>query len=131
MTRRLVAVLAVSSVIVGTACLAFFVGYRHARGATSIDRVTASEIANAMKADRFYADYGHRVLLVDGIVSSVSVRGSESIVSFKTGSSFQAKCALGVLPTSLRVDKPITVIAVADDAEREPSAVLLHAWGVP
>ena len=42
----------------------------------SIKRVTATEIANAMQEDRFYADYRQNTLLVDGIVSSLSMRGA-------------------------------------------------------
>jgi hypothetical protein len=58
----------VALALVVTAGLAFWLGEKHAVGVVSIKRVTAPAIANAMEGDRFYAEYGHSTLLVNGTV---------------------------------------------------------------
>ena len=119
-------------VFVVVAVVAFFVGGTHAMDGLSIKRVTATEIANAMRDDRFFADYGQRTLLVDGTVASKSMRGSDVIAGFKTDSSVQALCDLGSHPASKpQAGERITVVAEGARAEREPSAVLLNGCVTP
>lgn len=131
MKRRIAVGLGFALLLMVTAVLAFFLGDKHATGGMSIKRVTATEIANAMKDDRFYADYGQSTLLVNGTVSSLSMRGSDVIAELTKDSSFQALCDLGAHPFISRTGEWITVIAEGAGAERQPSAVFLHDCVAP
>jgi hypothetical protein len=130
--RRIAVGVGLALVVVATAALAFLLGGMQALDGLSIKRVTATQIANAMQEDRFYTDYRESTLLVDGVVSSVSMRGSDVIAEFKTDSSFQALYDLGPRSTSsLHAGDRMTVIAEAASAERQPSAVLLNGCVTP
>lgn len=117
-------------VIVITAVGAFFLGSRAATHSASIRRVTATEIANAMKDDRFYSDYGDNALVVVGTISSTSTHGNDVIATLKADSSFQVLCDLGTQPRP-QVGDHITVLAQGSDAQRQQSAVLLTNCVVP
>jgi len=52
----------------------------------SVTRTTPHQLAEAMKQDRFFADYRHSALLVSGTIASVDRGGGHLIVAFKTGS---------------------------------------------
>lgn len=125
--RRIAVGLGSALVIILMVVAAFFLGGHYALDGLSTKRVTATEIANAMRDDRFYSDFGQSTLLVEGTVSSLSRRGSDVIAEFKTDSSFQALCDLGSGSSSRpQVGKRITLIAEGARADRQPSAVFLR-----
>ena len=126
LVKRQIAVgLGLALVHVVTAALAFFLGDKHATDGMSIKRVTATEIANAMKDDRFYADYGPSTLLVAGTVSSLSMRGGDVIAEFATDSSFQTLCDLGAQPSRRPVWWwPIWIARARAGGQSSPAAYL-------
>jgi hypothetical protein len=130
--RRIAVGLGLAVVVLGIVVVAFLLGGRSAMVGLSIKRVTATDIANAMKDDHFYSDYGQSTLLLDGTVVSVSTRGNDLIAEFKTNSAYQALCDLGAHSASgPHVGDRILVIAEGASGERQPSAVLLHNCVVP
>jgi hypothetical protein len=99
--------------------------------AMTVQRATPHQLAEAMKDDRFYADYRKSALLVSGTVASVRRRGGHLIVGFKTDSSYRASCDLGTATVAARVGETFTVLTVGQAAERLPAAVLLRGCVVP
>ena len=118
-------------IIVVTAGIAFSLGTKHAQGDLSIKRVSATDVANAMKEDRFYADYSESTLVVAGTVSSLGTHGRDVIAGLRTSSTFQTLCDLGTHAPNSRVGDRITVVAEGAGAQRQPSAVLLTGCTVP
>ena len=122
-----VAVLAIVAVGVG----GFVLGDIQSVKGMTVQRVTPHQLAEAMKDDRFYADYRKSALLVSGMVASVGRRGGHLIVGFQTDSSYGASCDLGTATVAARVGETFTVLTVGQAAERLPAAVLLHDCSVP
>ncbi|HEY5387891.1 MAG TPA: hypothetical protein VIL79_08305 [Thermoleophilia bacterium] len=99
--------------------------------AMTVQRATPHQLAEAMKADRFYSDYRKSALLVTGTVASVARRGGRLIVGLQTDSSYGTSCDLGTATVAPRVGERFTVLTVGQAAERLPSVVLLHDCVVP
>ncbi len=131
MKRLIAAGIALTFVIVVTAGAAFFLGTRYAQGNLSIKRVTATDLANAMKEDRFYADYGANSLLVSATISSLTTHTDDVVIGLKTDSSFQTLCDLGTDVPSHHVGDRVTVVAEGGSAQRQPSAVRLTGCTIP
>jgi hypothetical protein len=105
-------------------------GIQSAKGMT-VKRATPHQLAEAMKGDHFYSDYGRDALLISGTVASVSRRGGHLIVGFQTESAYGASCVLGTAAVPPAVGATFTMVTVGQAAERLPTAVLLHDCVVP
>jgi len=99
--------------------------------AMTVQRATPHQLAEAMKADRFYGDYRKSALLVSGTVASVGRRGGRLRVEFQTDSSYGASCDLGAATVAPRVGETFTVLTVGQAAQRLPAGVLLRGCVVP
>ena len=83
--------------------------------------LTADEVAAAMAADRFYAEYGGATLLVSGTVASVTGAGGETIVMLSTLSGSAVLCDIG--PSPLLPNGPVVVRS--SEVERRDVGVIL------
>jgi len=128
---RWVIIAVVVLVVGGVGVGAFALGDIQSVKAMTIKRVTPHQLAEAMKDDRFYADYRKSALLVGGTVASVGPRGGHLIVGFKSDSSYGVSCDLGAATVAPRVGQAFTVLTVGQAAERLPAAVLLRGCVVP
>jgi hypothetical protein len=90
-----------------------------------ITSATPDQIANAMQLDEFYSTYGETTLIVQGTVASVSRQNSETLIQFKTNSSYGAFCNTFDTSFTGNVGDSITILAEGSGAKREPNAVLL------
>jgi hypothetical protein len=88
-------------------------------------RVTPDQIARAMQEDHFYSDYGQNQLLVQGTISSLDRQNNDLTITLSTTVATAVLCDLGNLGASLKPGEAITVTARADQALRQPSAVML------
>jgi hypothetical protein len=93
--------------------------------------VTADQIAQAMQEDHFYSDYGQNELVVQGTVLSVDDQKNGTTISLATRVSTGVACELGKGATRVKAGDSITVSARADQALREPNAVLLKNCSIP
>jgi hypothetical protein len=116
--------LIIIAVIAGTGV--FFLGSKYALDHLSIRQITPTQAANAMKEDHFWSSYRENTLLITGDVISVAKSGNNTIVSFKTNSSYGAECSFANFRGTITKDKTIKVITIANSAERESSAVKLN-----
>jgi len=103
----------------------FFLGDRHGLQTMSIQRATPDLLANAMEGDHFYSDYGKNTLIVQGVVASVNTQNGDTVIGFKTSSTYQALCDLGTATSNAKIGDTVTVLAEGGTAERQSSAVLL------
>ena len=110
MKRRAVVGAGVALAFIATAAFAFWLGDQHARTGIAVKRVTVSDVANAMKEDRFYSDNGKTALVMNGTISSVGTDGSDLIADFQTNSSFRVRCDLGP-QSQVRPGDTITVVS--------------------
>jgi hypothetical protein len=83
--------------------------------------VTADEVAVAMAAGRFHADYGGATLLVSGDVASVMGAGGETIVVLATSSGSSVLCNIG----SSRLIPSGWVVVRSSEVERRDMGVVL------
>jgi hypothetical protein len=67
-----------------------------------VTRATPHQLAEAMKGDHFYSDYGKSALLVSGTVASVARSSGHLVVGFQTGSTYGASCELGAATVARR-----------------------------
>ena len=88
---------------------------------TSVVQVTADEIARAMQEDNFYGEFSPNMLQVKGTV--LSVTGSE--IELQTSVPTRVLCDLATAANGIQPGDSITVQALAADAQRAPSAVVL------
>ena len=123
---------AVALLVVGAAGVGgFALGDVQSVRAMTVERATPHQLAEAMKDDRFYADYRRSALIVSGTVASVGRRRGHLIVGFQTDSSYGASCDLGMATVAPRLGETFTVLTVGQAAERLPAAVLLRGCVVP
>ncbi len=97
----------------------------------SLMHVTADQIAQAMHEDHFYSDYGNNVLVILGTVLSVNQQNNDLTVTLNTTPPTGVVCDLGKSTTLLEAGDAVTVTARADQALREPDAVLLKNCSIP
>lgn len=93
----------------------------------TVVHVSANQIAQAMAEDRFFSDYGHSTLLVDGTVLSVTRQDDDLIIELGTSAPNRVLCDIGNQVTSVSPGDTITVQAPSNDARRQGSAVLLRS----
>jgi hypothetical protein len=115
------AVLAV--IIVGAG--SYWAGNLHARQSIGIERVTTSQLGDAMQQDNFFSSYGSAALLFKATASDIKNGSNVTLVTFATNRPFNVVCQF---PSNLSVKtgQTISVIASGGSAERQKSGVLLH-----
>jgi hypothetical protein len=109
----------------------YFLGGKHALETLRVSRVTPDQIAEAMKDDRFFADYRERTLLVTGTVGSLTGDVGGEIVRFRTASRFAALCDLRDNAPRAHRGQQLTVVAEGATAERQSAAVMLRHCRLP
>ncbi|MCL4561394.1 MAG: hypothetical protein M1281_12350 [Chloroflexi bacterium] len=95
---------------------------------TTVEQVSADQIAQAMQADSFYSEYGSVDLLIQGVVSSISQKENGVIVEFKTSVPLKVQCDLGDQAVNFHPGDTITV-RVANPREnvaRETGEIIMQ-----
>lgn len=126
--RRAVRVLAGLTALVcvaGVGAAAYFVGGADALSSLSVQRVTPTELARAMRADTFYSSFRESSLVLHGVVSSVSSDHGATIIAFKTTTPFGVSCRLRPTETAPTSGTAITVVSEGNNAVRSTAEVLL------
>jgi hypothetical protein len=124
---RILLTLAILVLFVGVGAAAFFLGDTHAVQAMTVRRATPNDVAEAMKADRFFSTYRENTLILQGTVVSASA----TTLGLETGSDYSLTCALPGPDASVHVGDTVTVLAEGASAERQPSGVLLRECTIP
>jgi hypothetical protein len=88
-------------------------------------KVTADQIAQAMQNDEFYSQYRGNMLLVTGKIHTVNQNGNDTQLELETSLPTKTICDLGTQTALPNPGDQVTVQALAAEAERAPSAVLL------
>jgi hypothetical protein len=104
-----------------------FLTWRMTLNKLTIESVSPTQIANAMKADNFYSNYNENTLLVKGVISSTSHQGGDWVIGLSTSSSFKSLCDLGTTSTKLQKGDNVSVLAEAATAERQTNAIMLKS----
>ena len=122
-TKLLIISALIAIVIVGLA--SFWEGNLKARSTVVVERVTVSQLADAMQQDGFYSTYGDTAVLFSGKIESIKVKDNASLVTFVTGRPYSVVCQF---PTAVtyKSGQTISVAAPAGSAERLSQGVLLH-----
>ncbi len=87
-------------------------------------QLTPDEIATAMQQDRFFSDYGGKIVRVQGTVAAVHPGKNNLIVELTTSSSSKVLCNLGQYAGPVHAGDTITVASA--DVQRVKSGVLLR-----
>ena len=103
----------------------FIVGHQIALRNLSFKTITPTQAAQAMKNDEFFSDYKENTLIIHGTVSSVTRRGNDTTIGFKTDSTYQTLCKLSNNPSEFKLGDSVVVEAIGGNAVREPAGVLL------
>lgn len=100
---------------------------------TTVVRVTADQVAQAMEADEFWTTYGHGALLIQGTVASVNQQPNHFILELATSVPTTVLCDLGKQAASAKVGDTITVESAnpEQDVLRQPSAVMIQNCTLP
>lgn len=88
--------------------------------------VTPTQLATAMREDRFWSTYRFNVLIFEGTIESVGVANGHFNVKLKTNDPYTTTCEITDTGSNLDVGKNIKLEAASYQAQREPSGVLLH-----
>lgn len=129
--RALFFIVLTSIVLVGVSAAAYWIGDLQSLRGVTLERVTPTQVAEAMKNDRFFSDYRMAVLIMHGTVESVYTNEKKSIVRFETNSSFSTSCSFDKTPRSLLPGTSITVISVGADATRLSHGAQLDQCIIP
>lgn len=121
--KLLLAASLVAILIVGAG--SFWFGNLRAHQNIGIERVTTTQLADAMQRDSFYSSYGSAALLFSGKVSHVESGNNVTLVTFETSGPYSLTCQF---PTNISVKngQTFSVAAPGGSAEREKASVLLH-----
>ncbi|HXH26579.1 MAG TPA: hypothetical protein VNG90_01660 [Candidatus Acidoferrum sp.] len=101
----------------------YWFGVLQARQGIGIERVTPTQLADAMEHDAFYSQYANSAFLFTGQVTAVQQSGVTT-ATFKTDHSYSVQCQFS--NTELAVGDTISVAAAGGNAVRLPHGVLLH-----
>lgn len=104
----------------------FFIGSKYALDHLVVRQVTPNQLANAMKDDHFWVSYREDTLLVSGKVMSVTHTGNDTIIGFKTDTSYGAQCNFTNAQEPVLVGQTIKILSIANTAERLQSGVQLN-----
>lgn len=103
----------------------FWFGNLHARNSIGVEKVTVSQLADAMQQDDFYSTYGNTAVLFSGKVESVTTQGNAALATFNTGRPYSLTCQFASA-ISLKQGDVVSIAAPAGSAERQPHGVFLH-----
>jgi hypothetical protein len=95
-------------------------------GSPAIVRVSADDVARAMAEDRFFSDYGERILVISGRIGDVSVSGTNARISLVTSTPAVVLCETFGEP-AVKAGDTIQVRARASDGVRDAAGVLLRS----
>ena len=98
---------------------------------TAVVKVNADEVARAMQEDNFYGEFSPNMLLIEGTVLSVRRQGSGMEIELQTSVPTKVLCDLSSQANGVQAGDSITVQALAADAQRAPSAVVLKNCSLP
>ena len=100
---------------------------------TSVVQITADQAAQAMDEDRFWAAYGHTVLLIQGTVAAVDPQPDHFILTLGTNRDTVVLCDLGAKTPAIKAGDTITVRSTdpEKDVARQPGSVLIHNCAIP
>jgi hypothetical protein len=129
--RALFFIVPASIVLVGVCVAAYWIGDLQSLRSVTLERVTPTQVAEAMKSDQFFSDYRTTVLIMQGTVVSVDTNKKTSIVRFETNSSFSTSCSFDKAPRIILPGTSITVISVGADATRQPHGAQLGRCIIP
>jgi hypothetical protein len=118
-------------VLAGVCVVAYWIGGLQSLKSVALERVTPTQVAEAMKSDQFFSDYRTMVLIMQGTVVSVDTNKKTSIVRFETNSSFSTSCSFDPAPHTVLPGTSITVISVGADAARQPHGAQLGRCIIP
>src|SRR5437868_8371440 len=105
--HRLLLIIALLIMFVGVGAAAFFLGDTHAIQTMTVRRATPTNVAEAMKADRFFSTYRENTLILRGTVVSASA----TTLGLRTGSDYSLTCTLTAPDASVHVGDAVTVVA--------------------
>lgn len=95
-------------------------------GSPSILRVTADDVARAMGEDRFFSDYGGRILVISGTIGDLQLSGTNARIALLTTTSAVVICETFGEP-AVQPGDTIQVRARASDGVKDASGVLLRS----
>jgi predicted small lipoprotein YifL len=100
---------------------------------TTVARVTADQVAQAMDSDQFYATYGQTALLIEGSVASVDPQPDHFIVTLATGVHTKVQCDLGNRAPPIKAGDTITVRSAdpEHDVSRQDAAMMIRNCAIP
>ena len=124
-TRAFFFIVPTSILLAGVYVAANWIGDLQSLKAVTLERVTPTQVAEAMKNDQFFSDYRTTVLIMQGTVVSVDTNKKKSIVRFETNSSFSTSCSFDKAPRTILPGTSITVLSVGADATRQPHGAQL------
>jgi hypothetical protein len=117
-------------VVIAVAGGAFLLGGAFAIGALRVAHASPDQLAEAMRADAFYSDFRSDAVIVHGTVGSLSTTGGSTTIIFQTAEDWHTECqTTDAMPTTHAGDT-LTVVAVAANAERLTSGVLLTGCAI-
>lgn len=129
--RALFFIVLTSMVLVGVSAVAYWIGDLQSLKGVTFERVTPTQVAEAMKNDRFFSNYRTAVLIMHGTVESVNTNEKRSIVRFETNSSFSTSCSFDRAPRLVHPGTSITVVSMGADATRQPHGAQLDQCIIP
>jgi hypothetical protein len=124
-TRAFFFIVPTSILLAGVYVAANGIGDLQSLKAVTLERVTPTQVAEAMKNDQFFSDYRTTVLIMQGTVVSVDTSKKKSIVRFETNSSFSTSCSFDKAPRTILPGTSVTVLSVGADATRQPHGAQL------
>ncbi len=92
----------------------------------SFKNVTTTQLAAAMREDKFWSYNRFNTLVFDGKVKSVNTEGSKTTLEFVTSDTYSASCELNNLSINFKVGETYKFAVETYQAERQPNGVLLH-----
>jgi hypothetical protein len=94
---------------------------------TSIEEVTTTDMASAMRQDDFWSRYRFNTLIFDGKVKSSNTVNDIKSFALVTSDMYGASCVFDNQHTDLKIGETYKFAAVAYQAERQPKGVLLNS----
>lgn len=126
LTNKIFIVCAGFVVLTLGATLLFFLGDMYGLKHLTIRQVTTTQMASAMREDRFWSTYRENTLLFNGTITSMDRHFPNTKVELKTSDKYSVSCMLENERKSLKVGDTLKFESETYQAARQPSGVLLH-----
>ncbi len=97
-------------------------------------QVSSDQVARAMEADQFFAEYGQVTLLIQGTVLAVKRQDNGDLfITLDTSVQTKVMCNLGHYFGIVRAGTTVTIQSANPqrDASRQPSAVMFNNCTIP